>query len=86
MRHYEVELTSAAARAFKKLPMDVAQRLKPAFLALADNPRPQGVAKLAGEENAWRIRIGDYRILYRIYDKVLLVLVVEIIHRREAYR
>lgn len=86
MRRYEVQISTAAEREFRKLPTDVAKRLKPAILALADNPRPQGVVKLAGEENAWRIRVGDYRVLYQIHDRALLVLVVEIAHRREAYR
>jgi mRNA interferase RelE/StbE len=86
LKSYEVQLSAAAAREFRKLPTDVAKRLKPAILALADNPRPQGVVKLAGQENAWRIRSGDYRVLYQIHDRTLLVLVVEIAHRREVYR
>lgn len=83
---YRVEFTRSARKAFAGLPVSVQQRLDPHILALAKNPRPSGVAKLAGEEDAWRIRVGDYRIVYEIHDDVLLVLVVRVGHRREIYR
>jgi mRNA interferase RelE/StbE len=54
--------------------------------ALAENLRPAGVAKLQGEAKAWRIGVGDYRVLYTIEDGRLVVLVVKIGHRREVYR
>ena len=53
---------------------------------MAENPRPQGVQQLSGEEGIFRIREGDYRIIYRIEQEVLTVLVVKIGHRREVYR
>jgi mRNA interferase RelE/StbE len=53
---------------------------------LRENPRPQGVKKLAGEENLYRIREGDYRLIYTIGDKELIVLVVKIGDRKEIYR
>ena len=60
--------------------------LNPAILALAENPRPPGCLKLSGEESLWRIRVGDYRVVYQVQDAVLLVLVVKLGHRREIYR
>jgi mRNA interferase RelE/StbE len=54
--------------------------------SLADNPRPQGVKKLAGEDDFYRVRVGDYRIVYQIRDKSLLVLIVRLGHRSEVYR
>lgn len=54
--------------------------------ALAIDPRPSGVKKLAGEKSAWRIRVGDYRITCEIFDRVLVVLVVGVGHRGDAYR
>jgi mRNA interferase RelE/StbE len=54
--------------------------------ALAENPRPQGVRKLEGEEDLYRLRVGDCRVLYAIRDAALLVLVVRIADRREVYR
>jgi len=83
---YRVHFAGRAARAFRKLPPEIQRRLDPAILALADNPRPPGCLKLSGPDSLWRIRVGDYRIVYQIQDEVLLVLVVNIGHRREIYR
>lgn len=69
----------------RKLPRDVAARLDPHILALAKNPRPAGSQKLT-DIDAYRIRVGDYRIIYEIHDNILTVLVVQVGHRREAYR
>ena len=54
--------------------------------SLAGNPRPLGVEKLRGAQNLWRVRVGDYRIIYTVRDEVLLVLLVRIGNRREVYR
>jgi len=54
--------------------------------ALSGDPRPPGVEKLRGAENLWRVRVGDYRIIYTVRDEVVLVLVIRIGHRREVYR
>ncbi len=62
------------------------QRLVEAIGALADNPRPQGVEKLSGMKDRFRIRVGDYRVVYAIEDRVLTVFVVKVGHRREVYR
>jgi mRNA interferase RelE/StbE len=83
---YEVILRPSAARSFRKLPSEVQARLKPAIDALAEDPRPHGIDKMSGGEHLYRIRVGDYRIVYEIQDDVLLVLVVGIGHRREIYR
>lgn len=82
---YRVDLTSKARRQLSVLPKDVQKRIDLRLLALAGNPRPAGVKKLQGQDR-YRIRVGDYRVIYQIQDEVLLVLVVEIAHRREAYR
>lgn len=83
---YSIELTSAALRALKKLPADVRQRVADMIDALADDPRPAGVRKLSGSDDVYRMRTGDYRILYQIADKALVVLVVHLGHRRDVYR
>ena len=54
--------------------------------SLAENPRPQGVKKLSGEDDMHRIRVGDYRIIYQIREKSLVVLIVRIGHRSDVYR
>jgi mRNA interferase RelE/StbE len=83
---YTVEFRPAARREFLRLTPEVQARIKPEIEALADTPRPLGCQKLGGSENLWRIRVGDYRIVYQVHDRVLLVVVVRIAHRREAYR
>jgi len=83
---YEVELLPAASRDLKRIEKKMQVRIVAALRDLAENPRPAGVVKLAGEDNVWRIREGDYRILYEIHDRRLLVLVVRIGNRRDVYR
>lgn len=83
---YHVEFTSRAARQLRKLPRDVQRRLAVAINGLEREPRPQGVRKLSAEERIYRIRVGDYRVLYQINDKDLLVLVVSVGDRRDIYR
>ena len=55
-------------------------------MSLAENPRPEGMEKLTGRENRYRLRVGDYRIVYSIADEALIVMVIRIGHRREVYR
>ncbi|PSN15585.1 type II toxin-antitoxin system mRNA interferase toxin, RelE/StbE family [filamentous cyanobacterium CCT1] len=83
---YRIEFAKPAAKQFKALPPQDQQRLKPQIDALASEPRPAGVVKLAGNENLYRIRVGNHRIIYAIEDSQLLVLVVTVKHRRDAYR
>ena len=86
MASYSVQLAPSAERDLAALDKPVQRRVAARIDALAENPRPAGVAKLQGEANAWRIRVGDYRILYTIEDRRLVVLVIKIGHRREVYR
>ena len=83
---YRIEFTPATARAFKKLPQSVQSRMAPKVDALASIPRPHGVEKLAGHENRYRIRVGEYRIIYIIDDGPRLLTIAAIGHRREVYR
>lgn len=83
---YRIHFTPAARREFRKLPRDAQSRIAPVIDGLAIAPRPQGAIKLEGEADAYRLRVGDYRIIYQIADAVLTVLVVRIGHRREVYR
>ena len=83
---YRLEFAPRVHRQLHRLPRDIQVRLAAAMEALAANPRPHGVKKLSGEENLYRIRAGDYRIIYQIRDKELIVLIVKVAHRREVYR
>ena len=82
---YRIQFTPSAEREFLKLPKPVRERLDLKISALAHNPRPAGVVKLAGQE-AYRIRVGDYRVVYEIHDRVLVVLVLTVGHRGDVYR
>lgn len=83
---YAIEFTSAAARQMWKLPRAIRDRILDAAESLSTNPGPSGSRKLVGEETAWRIRVGDYRVIYDIYDEALLVTVMRVAHRRDVYR
>lgn len=86
MPPYAVEFLPSADKALQRLPVATQRRIVAAVAALADNPRPTGVVRLADDENAWRIRVGSYRVLYEVHDKRLLVLVVRVGHRKDVYR
>lgn len=83
---YEVRLARRAARALSALQRREQQRIRAALDLLADNPRPPSCVALQGEDSVYRVRVGDYRIVYEVFDAVLLVHVVRIGHRREVYR
>ncbi len=83
---YSIELAPAAVRQLESLPRKVQIRISGKISALASDPRPPGCAKLRGNEDIYRIRIGDHRVLYQVKDKVLLVLVVKVGKRGEIYK
>jgi mRNA interferase RelE/StbE len=83
---YEVQILPKAARQLKALAVKVRQDISLTIQSLANEPRPIGVKKLSGEKDIYRVRVGNYRVLYRIVDKVLVVVVVSVGHRREVYR
>ena len=83
---YRVQFEPAALKFLRKLRDDkLRQRIIRDIELLQENPRPAHCTKLTGLPY-WRIRVGDYRVVYRVQDEVLLVLVVEIGHRRKIYR
>ena len=82
---YRVEVAAAAVRQLRKLDRPAQRRVQAAIELLAVEPRPSGAKKLVGGDGDWRVRTGDYRIVYEIHDTVLLVLVVAVGHRREIY-
>ena len=81
---WQVSILPPAAKQLSKLDKSIAKRIAKTISALAQNPRPAGCKKLVGVD-AWRIRIGDWRVVYQIQDQRLIVLVIRIGHRREVY-
>ena len=83
---YSIGYTTSAQRELRKLDSSVRRRVRAAIDALAEDPRPNGCKKMSGFETLWRIRIGDYRVVYDVIDEQVIVTVVRVAHRREAYR
>jgi mRNA interferase RelE/StbE len=83
---YRIEVAPAAVRQLRKLDPAARRRVQAAVELLADQPRPNGAKKLVGGDGEWRVRTGDYRIVYEIHDEVLLVLIVALGHRRDIYQ
>ena len=86
MSDYAITFTRSARKEIEALDSTMVNRIFPRIEALAKDPRPKGCRKLYGEENLWRIRIGDYRVVYAIYDYDRTVDVIAVRHRSEAYR
>ena len=82
---YRVILPRSVQKELDRLPDDVVKRILARLTQLESNPRPADVKKLKGRD-AWRIRVGDYRVIYEIHDRELQILVITIGHRREIYR
>jgi len=84
---YTITILPSAKKALARLPKDRQRLMDAHILALANNPRPAAAIPLKGEgRGLWRLRVGDWRILYQIREQELIVLVVDIGHRREIYR
>lgn len=82
---YQIEITRDALKTLAKLDKPIRRRLQTAIDRLAEDPRPSGVTALKGLSDYLRIRVGDYRVIYRVEDGRLVVVVVAVGHRREIY-
>ncbi len=85
-RRYRIEFKPSAEKALDKLSADLQKRVVRAIELLADDPRPPGVVKMAGDDNLWRVRVGSFRVVYEIHDDLLVVMVLRVGHRRDVYR
>jgi len=88
---YHVDFSTSAAKELKKLSKSIQpkqlKRIQERIEALAGDPRPSGVEKIEDSDlDLWRVRVGDYRIVYQIEDDTLVIIVIRIGHRREVYR
>lgn len=81
---YRIDVLPAAVRAIRKLPPEAKRRIQAVIEVLAEEPRPPAAKKLTARPE-WRVRTGDYRVLYRIEDEVLTIVVVHAGHRRNVY-
>lgn len=86
MTGYSVTFSRSANKELEDLDPPILARVFPRIEALAEDPRPSGCLKLQGETNLWRIRIGDYRVVYAIHDAQKIVDIVAVRHRSDVYR
>ena len=83
--NYQITLAPSAARQLRKFDPDVRRRIQAVLELLAVDPRPPAAIRLVGGSGEWRVRTGDYRVVYEIHDDRLLILVLRMGHRREIY-
>lgn len=86
MAGYRLLFKPSAERAFLALSKDMRERIDKRLMVLHETPRPPGIKALTGEPGVYRLRVGDYRVLYEVHDDQVVVLVLKIGHRREVYR
>lgn len=84
--NYKVEITPPAKKSLKNIDSQYVEKILKRIDLLQTDPRHNGSEKLSGYENTYRTRVGKYRVVYEIYDKKVLVLVVNIDHRKDVYR
>ena len=83
---YEILLSKTSRKQLKTLPSFVHNNIIEEITNLSATPRPAGCVKLKGYKNSYRIRVGDYRVIYEIEDKILRILVIAIGHRKDIYK
>lgn len=83
---YRVQIARRAIKSIQALPRKEQQRVRAAIDLLRESPRPPGCVAMAGEEHAYRVRVGNYRIVYEVHDEVLLIQVVRVGNPRDVYR
>jgi mRNA interferase RelE/StbE len=86
LTEYDIQFVTSAAREFRLLPANIKRRVAVAIEALRQTPRPTGVRKLEGHERLYRIRVGQYRVVYEIDDVAKQIRVTRVRHRRDVYR
>ncbi|WP_417335147.1 type II toxin-antitoxin system RelE family toxin [Halobacteriovorax marinus] len=86
MANYRIEITASAEKSLKKVPKKDIQKIVDAIQILAISPFPEGCRKLKGEEDVYRVRQGNYRIIYEVIEKKLVILVLKVGHRKDIYK
>jgi mRNA interferase RelE/StbE len=86
MATYKIEWKRSALKELEKLPRPIISKVVSAVDNLSSNPFPQGVRKLMGSESSYRIRLGDYRVLYSVIEKRLIIEIIRVGHRKDVYK
>jgi mRNA interferase RelE/StbE len=85
VRVYKLQYARSAEKELDKLPRSAVMRIREAIEGLAKDPHPRGSKKLQGEEQTYRVRVGDYRVIYEVHEKEVVILVIRVRHRKDAY-
>ena len=85
MSKYSVTFARSGRKELESLPTAIVRRIFPKIESLAENPRPSGCKKLKGSSDLWRIRVGEYRVIYSILDRIVRVEIIAVRHRSDAY-
>ncbi len=86
MTSYNIKWKSSARKEIKKLPKDIILKIVDTIEGLVENPFPSGSRKIIGAQHTYRIRVGNYRIVYSVESNNLLILIIRIRHRRDVYK
>jgi mRNA interferase RelE/StbE len=86
VKRYAIHYVRPARKDLEALPAEIQDRILAAIDSLQDDPRPRGCKKLRGSDDEYRIRVGQYRVIYEIHEKTVVILIVRISHRKDAYR
>lgn len=86
MAEYAITFARSARRELEKIDPSLARRILTTIEELSNEPRPPGCRKLQGSTNLWRVRVGDYRVVYSVDDRHRVIDITAVRHRREAYR
>ena len=86
MASYSVELTRTAEKQLRRIAKRDRNRLVEAIHGLADKPRPHGARKLQGYDDVYRIRVGQYRVVYEVFDDRVILIVLKVGHRKDIYK
>ena len=86
MKQYTIQVTRSAEKNLVAIPKKERAKIIASIMDLSNNPFPQGCKKLSGEENTFRIRLGNYRVIYELHGAKLIILVLKIGHRKDIYR
>jgi mRNA interferase RelE/StbE len=84
--NYEITLSGIALKSMEKIPKRELIKINEKIDELSSNPRPEGMKKIQGDENLYRIRSGNYRVIYRIFDKKIEISIVDVDHRKDIYK
>ncbi len=86
MASYQIEWKRSARKELRKLPSNMIEKIMEEIETLGKNPFPSGCRKLSGSEQTWRIRIGNYRVIYDIFSSILVIEIIRVAHRKDVYR